>query len=68
MLRLFKPQIIDLLMQWDQAVAEHKARHVTDDVYEDRTLEVTSCLNVKVEDQIRAVDDALSVKKATCNF
>ncbi len=59
MVRLFKPQIAELLRARDEAVADWAAAHVEGDVYEDRELEITSCLDVSVEDQVRAVARAL---------
>ena len=55
MIRLFKPQIIELLGARDQAVAAWTEEHPDRDVYEDRELEVTSYMDVSVEDHARAV-------------
>ncbi len=55
MIRLFKPQIAELLGVRDRAVAAWAEEHPDRDVYEDRELEVTSYMDVSVEDHARAV-------------
>ena len=55
MIGLFKPQILELLQARDRAVAAWARKDNTIDVYEDRTLEVTSYLDISVEDQVRTV-------------
>ena len=55
MFRLFKPQIIQLLHARDATVASWQTQHPDRNVYEDRELEVTSYLDVSLEDQVRAV-------------
>ncbi|MEE9140405.1 MAG: hypothetical protein V3U18_06465 [Alphaproteobacteria bacterium] len=59
MVRLFRPQIEDLLGERDEAVATWAASHPEVDVYEDRHLEVTSRLGISVDDQIRRIQAAL---------
>ena len=59
MLRLFRPQIADLLHRRDAAVEEWRTRHPDTDVFEDRGLEVTSWLDISVDDQVRAIETAL---------
>ena len=60
MLRLFRPQIEDLLIQRDERIRAHAHEHPDAlNVYEDRKLEVTSQLKVSVEDQVRAIEAAL---------
>lgn len=59
MVRLFKPQIAGLLVMRDQSVAKWSQKHPSRDVYEDRELEVTSFLDIAVEDQVHAVARAL---------
>jgi hypothetical protein len=60
MLRLFRPQIEDLLIQRDERVRAWRNEHPeVANVYEDRNLEVTSQLPVSVEDQVRALEAAL---------
>jgi hypothetical protein len=60
MMRLFRPEIAELLRKRDRAVADWAARHPGEDVYEDRRLEVTSQLKISIDDQIRAVEQALA--------
>jgi hypothetical protein len=60
MVALFKPQIAALLEARDQAVAAWVEAHPDGDVYEDRELEVTSYLDISVEDHVRAVARALT--------
>ncbi len=59
MVALFKPQIVALLEARDHAVADWAAAHPGSDVYEDRELEVTSYLDISVDEHVRAVARAL---------
>ena len=59
MLRLFQPQIIDLLMQRDERILQWKLQHQDRNVYEDRKLEVTSQLSISVEAQVDLLDQRL---------
>jgi len=59
MLRLYRPQIRELVAARDRAVAAWAARHPERDVYEDRDLEVTSFADISVEDHVRAVAQTL---------
>lgn len=63
MLRLFRPQIEQLIHQRDAAVAEWQASHPGVDVYEDRKLEITSILEISIDDQIKAVSKRLKAKR-----
>ena len=60
MTRLFRPEIEDLLHQRDRAVADWQAGKPGVNVYEDRDLEVTSVIEISVDDQIRRVREALT--------
>ena len=62
MIRLFKPQISELLVARDAAVADWSKRHPDRDVYEDRELEVTSFVDISVEDQVREVARTLMAR------
>lgn len=62
MTRLFKPQIIGLIRARDEVVADWARRYPDRDVYEDRALEVTSHVNLSVEEQIQAVARALNAR------
>jgi hypothetical protein len=59
LVRLFRPQILQLLQARDRAVADWQASHPDTDVFEDRTFEVTSFLDISVERQVRAAAQAL---------
>ncbi len=52
MIRLFRPQIEQLVWERDRAVAAWQRRDAASDVFEDRRLEVTSKIAISVEDQI----------------
>ncbi len=60
MIRLFRPDIEDLLRARDNAVADWQARRPDHNAYEDRTLEVTSYLDISVEDQINRIAAAFA--------
>ena len=59
LLRLMKPQIVELLAMRDRTIAAWQENHPDVDVFEDRDLEVTSYLDFSVEAQIRSVGQAL---------
>ncbi len=63
MIRLFKPQIVELLTARDRAVRDWAEHRPGTDVFEDRDLEVTSYLDVSVEDQVRAVTKVLLARR-----
>jgi len=63
MLRLFQPQIIELLRQRDETVAAWQRKNPERNVYEDRDLDITSQCPVSVDEQIALVDDALRTAK-----
>ena len=58
--QLFSPQIADLLAVRDQVVNNWAENHPGADVYEDRDLEITSELDISVDDQIDAIKRAIS--------
>ena len=61
MLRLFRPQIEDLLQQRDERVRAWQREHPeVENVYEDRRLEVTSQMPISVEAQVEALEKALA--------
>jgi hypothetical protein len=62
MIQLFQPQIGKLLDARDRRVAGWAATHPGEDVYEDRDLEVTSAVDISVDDQMAAVIAALEAK------
>jgi len=60
MVALFQPQICELVRQRDQVVGQWQLTHAGVDVYEDRDLELTSALDISVDDQIAALRASLS--------
>jgi hypothetical protein len=60
MLRLYQPQIADLLVARDASIAAWKGAHPDRDVYEDRELEVTSEIAIDLDTHIAAVDAAFA--------
>ena len=63
MLKLFKPQISELLFERDNTVAAWQKRHPKRNVYEDRELDITSEMPISLEDQITRVNEVLQVGK-----
>lgn len=62
MVILFQPQIVALLRARDKNVDAWAAQHPDRNVYEDRDLEVTSVVDISIDDQIALVTDALAAK------
>ncbi len=58
LLRLYKPQIVDLLRQRDVTIARHAASHPGVNVFEDRGLEVTSEVRIDLEERLASVEAA----------
>ena len=63
MVRLFRPQIEELVRRRDATVAAWGKKHPGGDVYEDRDLEVASAIDISVEDQIARVNKALKAPR-----
>lgn len=63
-MRLFRPQIEELLIARDASVASWHEQHPDQDVYEDRKLEVTSDYLIDVDMQIAAVNAELEKRAA----
>ncbi len=59
MLRLFEPQIHELLLGRDKAMEDWRRKYPGRDVFEDRELEVTTRQAISVDKQIAAVRTAL---------
>ena len=59
MLRLFRPQIMDLLIQRDAVMEDWRDRHPDQDVFEDRGLEIPSELEISVDAQMARIAEAL---------
>ena len=60
MLRLYLPQIIELVRKRDVTVADWRRKYPDRDVYEDRELELTSQMAISVDKQIAGVRAALA--------
>jgi len=60
MVALFRPQIEKLLTERDTRIELHARFRPDGDVYEDKELEVTSVVDISVEEQIAAVEAALA--------
>ena len=56
MLRLFRPQIEELLQQRDERLRAWRRAHPDVNTYEDRRLEVTSQLPIDVDAQVRLLE------------
>ena len=61
-MRLFQPQIEKLLMARDKKMLEWEQAYPDRDIYEDRELEITSKMDVNVEQQLKQINDALKLK------
>jgi hypothetical protein len=59
MLRLFRPQIEELLQQRDERVRQWRLQNPDVNTYEDRRLEVTSQLPIDVDAQVRLLEERL---------
>lgn len=55
MVRLFRPQIRALITERDRAIEAHRAKAPDSDIYEDKSLEVLSELDIDVDKQITRV-------------
>ncbi len=63
MLRLFRPQILELIDARDRAVADWGRNHPDIDVFEDRDFDIPSQCEISIDDQIAAVEAALADPK-----
>ncbi|MBI3706153.1 MAG: hypothetical protein HY246_00420 [Proteobacteria bacterium] len=59
MVQLFRPLIIDLIIERDAALARWRSSHPDENVFEDRHLEITSIANISVKAQIAKTTAAL---------
>jgi hypothetical protein len=62
MIRLFRPQIEELLRRRDAAIAAWRQKHPEANAYEDRHLEIASALDISVETRIAAIAAALEAR------
>lgn len=60
MVRLFQPQIAELVTARDTALAARRAAHPDRDVFEDRDFEVLSEISIDIDAQMHAITQALS--------
>ncbi len=67
MLKLFKPQITELLLERDETVAAWQKKHPKSNVYEDRDLDITSSLDITLEAQVSQINAALEVAEGHTN-
>lgn len=59
MVRLFRPQIEALIHERDEGIRRWALRNETEDVFEDRRLEIVSAADISIDDQVAAVAAAL---------
>jgi len=59
MLRLFRPQVMELVRQRDVTVADWQKKHPDNDAFEDRGCDITSARKISVTAQIKRVNQAL---------
>ncbi|MFQ5619834.1 MAG: hypothetical protein ACE5FR_12755, partial [Rhodospirillales bacterium] len=59
MVRLFRPQIEDLVRGRDRAVADWQKKHPRRDAFEDRKCDITSVRKISVAAQIKRINTAL---------
>ena len=59
MLRLFRPQIVELVRDRNAAVANWQKKHPKKDAFEDRKCDITSTRRISVAAQIKRVNEAL---------
>ena len=63
MLRLFRPQIKDILQKRDAVVAKWQANHPDEDVFEDRKLDLPSAVEISIGEQIHALETAVQERR-----
>jgi len=61
---LYKPVIIQLILERDRTIKAWQEKHPDQDVFEDRDLEVTSQISISVEDHLSKVEEYLAKKTA----
>lgn len=62
MMKMFRPQIEDLIEKRDKKMSQWRKKYPRKDIYEDRTLEVTSQTKISVLVQIKGIEAALGVE------
>lgn len=63
-MRLFRPQIEQLLRRRDVSIEEWRSKHPDADVYEDRDLEITSQQTIDVDTQLQLITNILQSRGA----
>jgi len=59
MVRLFRPQIIDLIHQRDEVLADWRAAHPDGDTFEDRGIGILSEMPISIDNQVALIQQAL---------
>jgi hypothetical protein len=59
MLRLFRPQIMELVRERDATVGDWQKKHPENEPFEDRGCDITSARKISVAAQIRRVNQPL---------
>jgi len=61
MVKMYRPQIEDLILKRDKKMVQWRKKHPRKDIYEDRKLEVTSEVKISLVDQIKGIEAVLGV-------
>ena len=61
---LFRPHIEALLRQRDEAIRAWMAAHPGEDVFEDRKLDITSQMDISVEETLSRIEQAITTKQS----
>jgi hypothetical protein len=59
---LFRPQIETLVQQRDTMIMAHQKKHPTVNTYEDRSLEVTSFMDIDVDKQLKLLNKEITAR------
>ncbi len=62
MIRLYRPQIRELLLERDEKIAAWQKQHPERNVYEDRELDILSKIDISVDDQIADIQRAIAAR------
>ena len=63
MVRLFRPQIVDIVRERDTAIEAWRQSHPDGDVFEDRDLDIVSELAISIDAQMAAVEAARAARR-----
>ena len=64
MMVLFRPQVLALLRARDAGIARWASERPGTNIYEDRELEIVAALDISIDDQVAAIDEALRRREA----